>query len=199
MLYYLIDHIDRLYHIPGSGLIRYITFRAAAAAVSALVIAFWLGPRIIRRLKEHQIGEAAKIEAPKTHLAKAGTPTMGGLIVLASVIVPTLLWANVGNVYIHADTVRHCDARGGRIPGRLPESGQEKAQGADRAVQDRRAGVRRHRGGKRHLLFSAMDRCRPVEIQHVNDGAVLQEPGRSTSAVCTYRWSYSSSWPLRTR
>jgi phospho-N-acetylmuramoyl-pentapeptide-transferase len=100
MLYYLIDHIDRLYHIPGSGLIRYITFRAAAAAVTALVIAFWLGPRIIRRLKEHQIGEAAKIEAPKTHLAKAGTPTMGGLIVLASVIIPTVLWANVGNVYI---------------------------------------------------------------------------------------------------
>jgi phospho-N-acetylmuramoyl-pentapeptide-transferase len=100
MLYYLIDHIDRLYHVPGSGLIRYITFRAAAAAVTALVIAFWLGPRIIRRLKEHQIGEAAKVEAPKTHLAKAGTPTMGGLIVLASVIVPTILWANVGNVYI---------------------------------------------------------------------------------------------------
>jgi phospho-N-acetylmuramoyl-pentapeptide-transferase len=100
MLYYLIDHIDRLYHMPGSGLIRYITFRAAAAAVTALVIAFWLGPRIIRRLKEHQIGEAAKTEAPKTHLAKAGTPTMGGLIVLASVIIPTVLWANVGNVYI---------------------------------------------------------------------------------------------------
>ncbi|HTY57358.1 MAG TPA: phospho-N-acetylmuramoyl-pentapeptide-transferase [Bacteroidota bacterium] len=100
MLYYLIDHIDRLYHLPGAGLVRYITFRAAAAAVTALVIAFWLGPKIIRRLKEHQIGEAAKIEAPKTHLAKAGTPTMGGLIVLASVIVPTLLWANIGNVYI---------------------------------------------------------------------------------------------------
>ena len=100
MLYYLIDHIDRLYHIPGSGLIRYITFRAAAAAVTALVIAFWLGPRIIRLLREHQIGEAAKVEAPRTHLAKAGTPTMGGLIVLASVIIPTALWANVGNMYV---------------------------------------------------------------------------------------------------
>ncbi|HTS00267.1 MAG TPA: phospho-N-acetylmuramoyl-pentapeptide-transferase [Bacteroidota bacterium] len=100
MLYYLIDHIDRLYHIPGSGLIRYITFRAAAAAVTALVIAFWLGPRIIRLLREHQIGEAAKVEAPRTHLAKAGTPTMGGLIVLASVIIPTVLWANIGNMYV---------------------------------------------------------------------------------------------------
>ncbi|HUI10886.1 MAG TPA: phospho-N-acetylmuramoyl-pentapeptide-transferase [Bacteroidota bacterium] len=100
MLYYLIDHIDRLYHVPGFGLIRYITFRAAAAAVTALVIAFWLGPRIIRQLREHQIGEAAKLEAPRTHLAKAGTPTMGGLIVLASVLIPTALWANVANVYV---------------------------------------------------------------------------------------------------
>jgi phospho-N-acetylmuramoyl-pentapeptide-transferase len=100
MLYYIIEHLERLYHIPGFGLIRYITFRAAAAAVTALIIAFWLGPKIIRLLKEHQIGEAAKTEAPKTHLTKAGTPTMGGLIVLAAVIIPTLLWSNLGNVYI---------------------------------------------------------------------------------------------------
>jgi phospho-N-acetylmuramoyl-pentapeptide-transferase len=100
MLYYIIDQIDRLYHVPGFGLIRYITFRAAAAAVTALIIAFWLGPKIIRKLQEHQIGEAAKVEAPKTHLAKAGTPTMGGLIVLASVLVPTLLWGNMSNMYI---------------------------------------------------------------------------------------------------
>ncbi|MEW6510420.1 MAG: phospho-N-acetylmuramoyl-pentapeptide-transferase [Bacteroidota bacterium] len=100
MLYYLIDQIGRMYHVPGFGLIRYITFRAAAAAVTALIIAFWLGPKIIRKLKEHQIGEAAKLEAPKTHLTKAGTPTMGGLIVLASVLVPTVLWGNIGNVYV---------------------------------------------------------------------------------------------------
>jgi phospho-N-acetylmuramoyl-pentapeptide-transferase len=100
MLYYIIDHLDRAYNIPGFGLIHYITFRAAAAAVTALIIAFWLGPKIIARLKERQIGEAAKLEAPKTHLTKAGTPTMGGLIVLASVLVPTLLWANVANAYV---------------------------------------------------------------------------------------------------
>ena len=100
MLYFLFDLLERLYHPPGFGLIRYITFRAAAAAVTALVIAFWLGPKIIRTLKRHQIGESAKIEAPKNHLTKAGTPTMGGLIVLAAVLIPTLLWANVGNVYI---------------------------------------------------------------------------------------------------
>ncbi len=100
MLYYLSEVLEKLYHPPGLGLVRYITFRAAAAAVTALVIAFWLGPKIIGKLKERQIGEAAKLEAPKTHLAKAGTPTMGGLIVLASVVIPTLLWGALGNMYI---------------------------------------------------------------------------------------------------
>ena len=100
MLYYFFEMIERLYHPPGFGLIRYITFRAAAAAITALVIAFWIGPKIIKKLKDKQIGEAAKLEAPKTHLTKAGTPTMGGLIVLASVLIPTFLWGNLGNVYV---------------------------------------------------------------------------------------------------
>jgi phospho-N-acetylmuramoyl-pentapeptide-transferase len=100
MLYYLFELIEKAYHPPGFGLFRYITFRAAAAAVSALVIAFWIGPKIIRVLKEKQIGEAAKLEAPKTHLTKAGTPTMGGLIVLASILVPTLLWGDLRNLYV---------------------------------------------------------------------------------------------------
>lgn len=100
MLYYLLEVIEKAYQPPGFGLVRYITFRAAAAAVTALIIAFWLGPKIITLLRRKQIGEAAKVEAPKTHLAKAGTPTMGGLIVLASVLVPTLLWGNLANVYV---------------------------------------------------------------------------------------------------
>lgn len=100
MLYLLLEWIDRVAHPPGFGMVRYITFRAAAAAVTALLIAFWLGPKIIRLLKRRQIGEAAKVEAPKTHLTKAGTPTMGGLIVLAGVLVPTVLWGNITNTYV---------------------------------------------------------------------------------------------------
>jgi phospho-N-acetylmuramoyl-pentapeptide-transferase len=100
MLYLLFEWIERVAHPPGFGVVRYITFRAAAAAVTALLIAFWLGPKIIRTLRNRQIGEAAKLEAPKTHLTKAGTPTMGGLIVLAGIIVPTLLWGNITNTYI---------------------------------------------------------------------------------------------------
>ncbi len=100
MLYYLFDLIEKTYHPPGFGVVRYLTFRMAAAAVTALIIAFWLGPKIIRTLRAKQIGEAAKLEAPKTHLTKAGTPTMGGLIVLASILIPTLLWGNIGNIYV---------------------------------------------------------------------------------------------------
>jgi phospho-N-acetylmuramoyl-pentapeptide-transferase len=100
MLYHLFDILERLYHPPGFGVVRYLTFRAAAAAITALVIAFWVGPKIIRWLKKRQIGEAAKVEAPKTHLTKAGTPTMGGLIVLAALLGPTLLWGNLANMYV---------------------------------------------------------------------------------------------------
>jgi len=100
MLTYLFDIIEKVYHPPGFGLVRYITFRAAAAAITALFIAFWLGPKIIVALKKRQIGEATKVEAPKTHLTKAGTPTMGGLIVLAAVLVPTLLWGTLTNLYV---------------------------------------------------------------------------------------------------
>ncbi len=100
MLTYLVEIIERMYHPPGFGVVRYITFRAAAAAITALLIAFWLGPKIIAALKRHQIGEAAKLEAPKTHLSKAGTPTMGGLIVLAAILIPTLLWGTLTNVYV---------------------------------------------------------------------------------------------------
>jgi phospho-N-acetylmuramoyl-pentapeptide-transferase len=100
VLFYLFTYLHKLYGIPGFGVFRYITFRAGAAAVTALVISFWLGPKIIEKLRGLQIGESAKLDAPKTHLAKAGTPTMGGLIVIASTVVPALLWTDLKNVYI---------------------------------------------------------------------------------------------------
>lgn len=100
MLYYLLEYIRQEFHPIGFGLFRYITFRAGAAAVTALIIAFWIGPKIIRKLKDHQIGESAKLEAPKTHLSKAGTPTMGGIIILLSILIPALLWADIKNGYV---------------------------------------------------------------------------------------------------
>ena len=100
MLFHLSEYLRSTFHVSGLGLFRYITFRAGAAAITALIIAFWLGPKIIRLLQKHQIGEAAKIEAPKNHLSKAGTPTMGGLIILAAILIPALLWSDLRNGYI---------------------------------------------------------------------------------------------------
>ncbi len=70
------------------------------ATITALIFAFWIGPKIIRKLQQKQIGEQAKLEAPATHRKKAGTPTMGGIIILLATLVPVLLWGDLKNVYV---------------------------------------------------------------------------------------------------
>jgi phospho-N-acetylmuramoyl-pentapeptide-transferase len=79
---------------------RYITFRTAAASLSALAISLLLGPWMIRKLREFQIGQVIRQEGPSTHRQKAGTPTMGGLLILTAAVVPTLLWADLTNVFV---------------------------------------------------------------------------------------------------
>ncbi|MBN2365208.1 MAG: phospho-N-acetylmuramoyl-pentapeptide-transferase [Calditrichaeota bacterium] len=95
---------DLLYQLKdfyfGFNLFRYITVRAALAAITALLFSLVIGPRIIRMLKKHQIGEEIRTDGPETHLAKAGTPTMGGSIILAGIILGVLLWAQLSNFYI---------------------------------------------------------------------------------------------------
>lgn len=102
MLYYLALYLERMFDPPGVGLFKYITFRSAAAAITSLLISFVFGPMIIKALKRRQIGEQAKQELQQVgnHNLKAGTPTMGGLIVLLSILVPTLLWANILNWFV---------------------------------------------------------------------------------------------------
>ena len=78
----------------------YVTFRTAAASLSALAISLLLGPWMIRKLREFQIGQVIRQEGPSSHKVKAGTPTMGGLLILTAALVPTLLWANLTNVYV---------------------------------------------------------------------------------------------------
>ena len=78
----------------------YITFRTAAASLTALAISLALGPWLITKLREFQIGQVIRHEGPATHAPKAGTPTMGGLLILTGALVPTLLWADLANVYI---------------------------------------------------------------------------------------------------
>lgn len=82
------------------NVVRYITFRTAAASITALALSLLLGPWMIRRLREFQIGQIIRQEGPQSHRAKAGTPTMGGLLILTAVLVPTLLWADLSNAYV---------------------------------------------------------------------------------------------------
>ena len=79
---------------------QYITFRTAYASITALLISLFLGPWLITRLREFQIGQHIREEGPKSHQKKAGTPTMGGLLIVVSIIVPTLLWANLRNRFV---------------------------------------------------------------------------------------------------
>jgi phospho-N-acetylmuramoyl-pentapeptide-transferase len=79
---------------------RYITFRTAAASLSALAISLLLGPWMVRKLREFEIGQVIRQDGPQTHRPKAGTPTMGGLLILTASLVPTLLWADLTNVYV---------------------------------------------------------------------------------------------------
>jgi len=98
MFYYVLYPLNK--YISAFNLFQYISFRAVFAALTALAISFFIGPVIIRKLEELQIGEEIRKEGPDAHKKKAGTPTMGGLIVLAAVLIPTLLWAKVANTYI---------------------------------------------------------------------------------------------------
>jgi phospho-N-acetylmuramoyl-pentapeptide-transferase len=82
------------------NLFRYITFRAAGAAVTAMLCAFVIGPMVIRWLRERKVGQVVRAEGPATHQAKRGTPTMGGVIIIVCTVVPTLLWAPLTNRYV---------------------------------------------------------------------------------------------------
>ena len=100
MLYYLSEYINKVFNPPGFDIFRFLTFRSALAAITGLILALFLSPKIISVLKRKQIGEAKKIDGPKSHWSKAGTPTMGGIIVVISVVVPVLLWGDVKSLYI---------------------------------------------------------------------------------------------------
>jgi len=100
MFYYLFNYINKNFNPPGFDIFRFLSFRSILSSVTALFISFYFGPKIIRLLQKNQIGENVKIEGPKSHAEKAGTPTMGGIIIIISVFVPTLLWSDLLSVYI---------------------------------------------------------------------------------------------------
>src|ERR1700691_46904 len=94
MLYWL--GYERLYHLYSPfRVFQYTTFRTGMAFFTAMLLSIWLGPWMIARLRQFQIGQFIREDGPKSHQKKAGTPTMGGLLICTSIIVPTLLWANL--------------------------------------------------------------------------------------------------------
>lgn len=100
MLYPIFDYLDSVLDIPGTGVFRYISFRAGMAALFSLIITITFGHRIINWIRNKQIGETVRDLGLEGQTAKKGTPTMGGLMIMAAIITPTLLFANINNVYI---------------------------------------------------------------------------------------------------
>ncbi|MDR1012486.1 MAG: phospho-N-acetylmuramoyl-pentapeptide-transferase [Coxiellaceae bacterium] len=100
MLYYAIQLLESYYH--GFNVFHYITFRCILAALTSLLIALLIGPIVIRKLINCQIGQNIRVEGPKSHWQKSGTPTMGGVLILIAVIFSVLLWADLFNRYIWA-------------------------------------------------------------------------------------------------
>ena len=98
MLLYLTKYLAQFE--SGFNLFNYLTMRAILGALTALLLSFIIGPRMIKRLSVNQIGQPVREEGPETHLLKAGTPTMGGALILTAIAISTVLWADLENVYV---------------------------------------------------------------------------------------------------
>jgi phospho-N-acetylmuramoyl-pentapeptide-transferase len=98
MLYYALPRLEP--YFGALNVTQYVTFRTAAASITALAISLIFGPWVIRRLREFKVGQIIRQEGPQTHRAKAGTPTMGGVLILASALIPTLLWADLTSEHV---------------------------------------------------------------------------------------------------
>lgn len=98
MLLWLTEYLAKYYH--GFQVFHYLTLRALLSALTSFIIAIWAGPTMIRRLSQYQIGQTIRDDGPQSHLSKAGTPTMGGALILFAIILTTLLWGNLENRYL---------------------------------------------------------------------------------------------------
>ena len=98
MLYHLFDYLAQDYSFLN--VFRYLTFRGILGVLTALILSFWMGPAVIRKLGYRQMSQTIRDDGPETHLAKAGTPTMGGALILMAITIATLLWADLRNTYV---------------------------------------------------------------------------------------------------
>jgi phospho-N-acetylmuramoyl-pentapeptide-transferase len=99
MLYYLFDYLDK-FNFPGAGLFDFISFRAAMALITSLIVSIFFGKKIINLLRKQQIGETVRDLGLAGQIEKSGTPTMGGIIILSAILIPTILFAKLHNIYV---------------------------------------------------------------------------------------------------
>jgi phospho-N-acetylmuramoyl-pentapeptide-transferase len=107
LLYWLL-YLELYRYFPPFRIFRYLTFRTAFASMTALFTGLVIGPLVINRLREFQIGQYIRQEGPQAHQKKAGTPTMGGLLIVISVVIPTLLWADLSNRFVWVAVISIC-------------------------------------------------------------------------------------------
>jgi phospho-N-acetylmuramoyl-pentapeptide-transferase len=153
---------------------NYITLRVVLAALTALLISFIIGPTMIRRLTAYKIGQAVRDDGPQTHLIKMGTPTMGGALILVSVAVTTLLWADLQNRYVWIALVTDARLRDRRLDRRLAQGRAPQPQGALGARQVLLAIGDRALGGVLPRLqreAAAADRAHRAVLQDRGDPA----------------------------
>ncbi len=100
MLYYLFEYLDKTFNFPGAGMFQYISFRAGMSVITSLIITLLFGKRLISFLHRKQVGETVRDLGLEGQMEKQGTPTMGGLIILGAILIPTLLFAKPDNIYI---------------------------------------------------------------------------------------------------
>jgi len=100
MFYYLFNYLNKNFNIPGAGVFQYITFRTSMAVITSLIVTTVFGRRLIDYLRFKQVGESIRNLGLEGQMQKAGTPTMGGIIIILGILIPTLLFAKLGNIYI---------------------------------------------------------------------------------------------------
>lgn len=98
MLVWLADYLQ--FYVTGFNVVQYLTMRVILGILTALMLSLWLGPKVIRGLRHLQVGQTVRDDGPQSHLSKTGTPTMGGLLILMSIFVSVLLWADLSNRYV---------------------------------------------------------------------------------------------------
>jgi len=113
MLYYLTQQLAETY--SGFYVFQYLTLRTILGVLTALLISFMIGPVMIRRLTMRQLGQPIRADGPQTHLSKAGTPTMGGSLIIVAIAVSTLLWADLNHRYICVRACYHARLRRDRF------------------------------------------------------------------------------------